>query len=287
MRFAIAFAIALAGCNSFFDLDVTELRPDEVDTDGDHVADELDNCATVANEDQLDSDGDMRGDACDPCFQCAVCTVGPEHDEDGDHIMDGCDNCPTVPNASLANADGDDLGDACDPDSRMQRRLLFDGFGEIGSQWQATAAWRASNDAAETVEGPHPYGYRLTTGHGLITGAAHWTLEVAFDVPATANQFDAIGANLIGPDSLSAFQCEILYDDGGWNLANGIPMPITVAPGLMTMKLSSKQMQSYVCRVANVEASRLPIADKYPFGLELYATRLTRYTYVEVIEGLE
>jgi hypothetical protein len=202
--------------------------------------------------------------------------------------MDGCDNCPTVANEDRANSDGDDLGDACDPDARPQRRLFFDGFGEIGPQWLRTAEWRAANDSAETVDGLHPYGYRLTTGQGLITGTEHWTLEVAFDVPTTAVQPDAIGANLIGPDGLSAFQCEILYyDDSGWNLVNGIPMPITIAPGITTMKLSSKRSQNYVCRVPNAEASKLETPDKYPFGIELYATRLTRYTYVEVIEGLE
>lgn len=36
------------------------------DTDGDGVADSIDNCPTVANPDQRDSDGDGIGDACDP-----------------------------------------------------------------------------------------------------------------------------------------------------------------------------------------------------------------------------
>jgi hypothetical protein len=36
------------------------------DADGDGVADDSDNCATVANADQTDSDGDGTGDACDP-----------------------------------------------------------------------------------------------------------------------------------------------------------------------------------------------------------------------------
>ena len=285
MRFVVAIA-ALAGCNAFFDLDRTQLRPDVVDTDGDQIEDAVDNCPTVPNPDQLDSDIDMRGDACDTCFQCAECAMGPEHDEDGDHIMDSCDNCPTVPN-DLENSDGDDLGDACDPDARQQHRLLFDGFGEIGSQWTATAEWRAANDAAETVEGQHPYGYRLTTGQGLITGTEHWTLEVQFEVPTTAAENDVIGANLIGPDGLSTFQCEILFQSGGWELVNGVPMPITIAPGLTTMKLSSKSTQAHVCRLPNAQASNSLTNDKYPFGLELYAMRVTRYTYVEVIEGLE
>jgi hypothetical protein len=58
-----------------------------VDTDGDGVCDEVDNCVTTPNADQLDSDGDGIGDA--------------------------CDNCPTVSNPDQADSNGDGIGDAC------------------------------------------------------------------------------------------------------------------------------------------------------------------------------
>ena len=38
-----------------------------VDTDGDGICDELDNCPTVSNDDQADDDGDGFGDLCDTC----------------------------------------------------------------------------------------------------------------------------------------------------------------------------------------------------------------------------
>ncbi len=41
--------------------------PDPNDSDGDGVANLLDNCPTVPNAGQEDGDGDMKGDACDPC----------------------------------------------------------------------------------------------------------------------------------------------------------------------------------------------------------------------------
>jgi len=59
-----------------------------VDTDGDGVCDEVDNCVTVPNADQADTDGDGVGDA--------------------------CDNCPTVANPDQTDTDGDGKGDACD-----------------------------------------------------------------------------------------------------------------------------------------------------------------------------
>jgi hypothetical protein len=52
-----------------------------LDSDGDGVADNIDNCPLVANPDQLDTDGDGIGNACDP-------------DDDGDGIPDSVDACP-------------------------------------------------------------------------------------------------------------------------------------------------------------------------------------------------
>ncbi len=59
-----------------------------VDTDGDGVNNDVDNCPDVANPDQADSDGDGIGDA--------------------------CDNCPTVYNPDQLDSDGDGIGDACE-----------------------------------------------------------------------------------------------------------------------------------------------------------------------------
>jgi Thrombospondin type 3 repeat len=73
------------------------------DTDGDGVADGVDNCPVLSNPSQADADGDGQGDACDP-------------DDDGDGVADGADNCPTTSNPNQADADGDGQGDACDPD---------------------------------------------------------------------------------------------------------------------------------------------------------------------------
>ena len=54
-----------------------------VDTDGDGVCDDVDNCPAVANSDQADADNDGVGDACD---QCA------ESDLSETVVIDGCDS---------------------------------------------------------------------------------------------------------------------------------------------------------------------------------------------------
>jgi hypothetical protein len=74
------------------------------DTDGDGIADGLDNCLDVPNEDQADTDGNGLGDACNDA-----------EDFDGDEYADDLDNCPDDPNPDQADADFDRIGDVCDP----------------------------------------------------------------------------------------------------------------------------------------------------------------------------
>jgi hypothetical protein len=59
------FVAALGGVAGQYQLTVTTV-PEPVDTDGDGVTDELDNCPADANADQLDTDADTIGDVCDP-----------------------------------------------------------------------------------------------------------------------------------------------------------------------------------------------------------------------------
>jgi hypothetical protein len=82
-----------------------------VDTDGDGIADPVDNCPNTPNANQADADADNHGDVCD---NCPTVSNGGQDDTDGDGDGDVCDNCPVTPNANQANADGDARGDACD-----------------------------------------------------------------------------------------------------------------------------------------------------------------------------
>ena len=94
-----------------------------LDTDGDGVADPLDNCRVDANADQANLDGDGRGDVCDADMDVDGVPNGQDAfprdpaesvDSDADGVGDNRDNCPMAANPSQADGDGDGIGDVCD-----------------------------------------------------------------------------------------------------------------------------------------------------------------------------
>ncbi len=97
--------------------------PNELDHDGDGVADGDDRCPSVFDPPrpldagaQADADGDGRGDACDPCPLDAndACALDHPNDRDGDGVADGRDSCPDARDPEQADDDGDGRGNACD-----------------------------------------------------------------------------------------------------------------------------------------------------------------------------
>jgi hypothetical protein len=93
---------------------ITRASGSPVDSDGDGIPDEEDNCPNTPNADQADTDGDGSGDECD------TCPADPLNDGDGDGVCGNIDNCPNVFNPGQEDTDGDGTGDACndadDPD---------------------------------------------------------------------------------------------------------------------------------------------------------------------------
>jgi hypothetical protein len=94
------------------------------DTDGDGIADAVDNCPTMFNPlrpldlgKQADADGDGVGDLCDVCpldQNTTTCSSPQATDVDNDGIPNQLDNCVTDPNPNQLDGDGDGKGDVCD-----------------------------------------------------------------------------------------------------------------------------------------------------------------------------
>ena len=80
------------------------------DEDEDEMADDIDNCPTVANPIQEDKDYDSIGDACD---NCRTIPNTDQTDTDGDKVGNACDNCDDVANLDQKDDNHDTIGDAC------------------------------------------------------------------------------------------------------------------------------------------------------------------------------
>lgn len=117
------------------DFDAPRGSPD-VDTDGDGVFDDTDDCISIENPAQ--------------------------HDEDSDGYGDVCDNCPTVANVNQANlretdagASADSVGDACDPRPTQSGDAIryFEPFVDATlPDWSAVnGSWLVAADAIEQM----------------------------------------------------------------------------------------------------------------------------------------
>ena len=113
-----------------------------LDTDGDGVLDDDDNCPEVVNPNQLDADMDDIGDLCD--------------DSDGDGVFDyrdggdgqsvPYDNCIDIPNPDQLDSDWDGLGDLCDDDPDG------DGLNAAQEQERGTSPTSADSDGDGIID---------------------------------------------------------------------------------------------------------------------------------------
>ena len=150
-----------------------------IDTDGDGVADDSDNCPATANPDQADLDGDGIGDVCDedidgddvpnaddcdPLDDSLGRAVTYYADFDGDgfgdpddavvecaqpdnYVANNTDNCPAVSNPDQTDTDGNGVGDACESggSGTTTSFTLEAECAQVGSKWVTEESSEASN----------------------------------------------------------------------------------------------------------------------------------------------
>lgn len=148
--------IALSACNGD-----GNNPPDNggiVDTDGDGIADSVDNCPAIANPDQADADGDGVGN---------VCEAGGA-DTDGDGVADSTDNCPANANSDQADTDGDGVGNVCDPTPQAD---VFNWTGNTRLTTIATSGLLANDLPGSVITAVNTASTQGTVNVTLATGA--------------------------------------------------------------------------------------------------------------------
>jgi len=147
-----------------------------LDTDGDGILDEVDNCVNISNKDQSDIDNDGVGTKCDedidgdgysndleyaegtnrykgseyPSNVQPDMTTHPveppqtNNDIDGDGILNVADNCPTVSNPTQWDNNENGVGNLCDPD------IDGDGYSNTVEVEAGSSPWESDSTPEDT-----------------------------------------------------------------------------------------------------------------------------------------
>jgi hypothetical protein len=171
-RAALVLAVTSAGC--LFKPDaapgqasVTCFAPpmgsSSMDSDGDGITDDIDNCPSIKNASQHDEDQDCRGDE--------------------------CDLCPHLPiDPDVADVDKDGIGDNCDPDLATYNQFYFDPFLTRPSIWSTEpngGNWQLGPDV-DSWEQAQPSANPGWGFFGIGAIPSSGVMETVFHVNATA-----------------------------------------------------------------------------------------------------
>ncbi len=135
-------------------LNSPDCESDPLDTDGDGVPDDSDNCPVTPNADQLDTDGDGVGDA--------------------------CDNCPDVSNQDQLDTDGNGTGDACEAIEEPEEDyptvpvIIFPSSGQYFNTVPILNDWTESTDSDGICQ--YQIEYIYDDGH-TFSGGPYRTTE--------------------------------------------------------------------------------------------------------------
>ena len=185
----------------------------QLDTDGDGIADSVDNCPGNPNPDQGDSDDDGAGDACDVCPGLQ----SPGHmDTDRDGVGDHCDNCVTQANPSQTDGDSDGWGDVCDTECVAEP---ISGLNRYSTTHYSTGSVIYSDRSYTISSMPSA----LQGAQGIQTANADKSKTdaawIACDLGSPADVYIALDQRVSPPPNWITST----YVDSGWNITSSAP----------------------------------------------------------------
>jgi len=203
-----------------------------LDTDGDGIGDDCDNCPDVSNLDQADFEGDGVGDACDndndndgvdnSVDNCEFASNPLQEDGDGDGVGDACDNCPLVANPLQEDENDDGIGDYCDGFCHIvSNQTLPIGFLGVPYSFQFEAVAPTPPFNWSLLGGDLPYGCVFNGGsEGTLTGIPTYPAQYFFNIRVEDSSIppmaDTVGFNVT---VVEAPDCsELLINN--WGFAN-------------------------------------------------------------------
>jgi hypothetical protein len=282
----------LAGCNSVYGIDETEAVMTVVDTDGDGVRDEIDNCIDVPNVLQEESDGDALGDACDAC---PGVLSDSNHDEDDDGRPDGCDGCPWLDDFALdSDRDLDGVGDACDYDSHATARLYFEPFVSLDG-WQGPGLWDLSADDTLGSTEPVPADARGLERADVTLGTMEWTVHTGIVSSRTWAPGDRAGIVMVGStDAVTSctIECDqttcslrLVVDDQLAEQYEVLPQPYLRLRFEVKLVNPGNNVHSYTCESSDrlvTYADQVPLGTSWTLGVVAGPTM--RVSFVDAVQ---
>ncbi len=193
----------------------------EADTDGDGVADSVDNCPDDFNPDQTDSDEDGFGDACD------VCVFDAGNDGDGDGFCESEGDCND--GDAAINPGAEEVCDGADNDCDEQIDEGFDQDGDGVADCFDVCPSDAGNDA---------------DGDGVCASDGDCNDDDAATFPGAPELCDDVDQNCDGELDLGA-ACDAECGNGLVDV-NPLPAPACPNPNTLTVISNLAELDAWI-----------------------------------------
>ncbi|MDG0979988.1 MAG: thrombospondin type 3 repeat-containing protein, partial [Halieaceae bacterium] len=177
-----------------------------VDTDGDGINDDVDNCPNIQNPDQIDTDNDGLGNPCDD-------------DVDGDGVLNLQDNCPGASNPNQEDTDGDGVGDAC----QVQPAEALGGFVYHWSKHALLAGAEVTRGSGQQAQ------VALSQADGSYDFAQTDAAQYALSAALAASERD-LNRTITSADALAALKIAVGLNPNTDPDGSGPQEPIAVSP---------------------------------------------------------